>query len=143
MTFFFLMRNYTKEGRRVADQVAGFRMYLRTAERDRIRILAKLDPPEDTPERFEMMLPYALALGVEREWAARFADVLERASYAPGWYAGSTFVYGPAFADHLSSFGTSFGSTLAEATSPPGSSSGSDGGGSSGGGGGGGGGGGW
>ncbi len=143
MTFFFLMRNYTKEGRRVADQVAGFRMYLRTAERDRIRILAKLDPPEDTPERFERMLPYALALGVEREWAARFADVLEQASYAPEWYTGSTFAYGSAFADHLSSFGTSFGSTLTEATSPPGSSSGSDGGGSSGGGGGGGGGGGW
>ena len=143
VAFFFLMRNYTKEGRRVADHLAGFRMYLGTAERDRIRILAKLDPPEDTPARFERMLPYALALGVEREWAARFADILEQVSYAPEWYKGSTFVYGPAFADHLSSFGTSFGSTLAEATSPPGSSSGSDGGGSSGGGGGGGGGGGW
>lgn len=143
LLFFRLMRNYTPAGRLVADQVAGFRMYLGTAERERIRLLANTDLPEDTPEQFERMLPYALALGVEREWAARFADVLERASYAPDWYAGHAFVYGPVFADHLSSFGSTFGSTLAEATAPPGSSSGSGGGGSSGGGGGGGGGGGW
>ncbi len=143
LLFFRLMRNYTPAGRLVADRLAGFRMYLGTAERERIRLLADTDLPEDTPEQFERMLPYALALGVEREWAARFADVLERASYAPDWYSGHSFVYGPVFAENLSSFGTTFGSTLAEATSPPGSSSGSGGGGSSGGGGGGGGGGGW
>jgi uncharacterized membrane protein YgcG len=142
----------TVEGRKVMDQIEGFRMYLGTAEEDR---LEALNPPDKTPELFERFLPYAIALDVENTWAKRFAAVLAAAGTAAAaaattsWYAGNKdWANNPvAFADHL---GDSLSQTIAAAATPPGSSGGSSsggggssGGGSSGGGGGGGGGSGW
>ncbi len=143
--FFQLLKRPTVEGRKVMDQIEGFRMYLATAERD---LLESATPPERTPELFEKFLPFALALGVENRWADKFDDVLSRASaaveggYRPGWYSGSAWstIGATAFAGSL---GSSLSSALSSASTSPGSSSGSGGGGSSGGGGGGGGGGGW
>jgi uncharacterized protein (TIGR04222 family) len=142
--FLYLMRAPTPAGRRVMDEIEGFRRYLDTAEQDR---LERMRSPALTPEVFEAFLPYAYALGVENSWCQRFARELpqeaqERGSYHPGWYHGRS--RGLAALNHLGSdFGSSFSSAIAAASSPPGSSSGSGGGGSSGGGGGGGGGGGW
>jgi hypothetical protein len=142
--FLFLMRAPTPAGRRVMDEIEGFRRYLDTAEQDR---LDRMRSPALTPEVFEAFLPYAYALGVENTWCKRFARELPeeaqaRSSWQPGWYHGSS--RGIAALDHLGSdFGSSFSTAIAAASSPPGSSSGSGGGGSSGGGGGGGGGGGW
>lgn len=142
--FVFLMRAPTPAGRRVMDEIEGFRRYLDTAERDR---LDRMRSPALTPEVFEAFLPYAYALGVENSWCKRFArempeEAQARSSWQPGWYHGSS--RGIAALDHLGSdFGSSFSSAIAAASTPPGSSSGSGGGGSSGGGGGGGGGGGW
>jgi uncharacterized membrane protein len=135
----------TEAGRKIMDQIEGFRQYLGVAEEDRLNAL---NPPDKTPELFERFLPYAIALDVENRWAKRFASVLAAAGAGAAvgtWYAGS---YNPTsdpvgFANHL---GGALSSTIASAASPPGSSGGgggSDGGGSSGGGGGGGGGGGW
>ena len=109
-----------------------------------------LNPPDRTPELFEQFLPYALALGVEQQWAEQFSDVLTQATsdgtaggrhYAPRWYSGHGFNDG--FGDFASSLGSGFAGAVSAASTAPGSSSGSGGGGSSGGGGGGGGGGGW
>ena len=142
--FIFLLRAPTPAGRRVMDEIEGFRRYLDTAERDR---LEQMRSPALTPEVFEAFLPYAYALGVENSWCARFArelpeDLRDADSYQPSWYAGH--FYGSSVLQHLGSdFGGSFSSTISSASSSPGSSSGSGGGGSSGGGGGGGGGGGW
>ena len=142
--FYNLLKARTFTGRRVMDKIEGFKMYLATAEKDRLNVI---NPPEKTPELFEKYLPYALALDVEQAWAEQFSDVLQRASvageqYHPGWYSGSGWsnlgVTG--FASSLSS---SFSSAISSASTAPGSSSGGGGGGSSGGGGGGGGGGGW
>lgn len=141
---FFWIAAPTKAGRRVLDQIAGFKQYLSITERDR---LDRMHPPEDTPELFERYLPYAIALGVENRWADRFAGVLAAAA-AQGtqqgfaWYSGSNNPWdNPGrFTD---SVGSSLASTISTASAAPGSSSGSGGGGSSGGGGGGGGGGGW
>lgn len=140
---FFWIAAPTREGRRVLDQIAGFKQYLSITERDR---LDRMHPPEDTPELFERYLPYAIALGVENRWADRFAGVLAAAA-AQGqqgfaWYSGSNSPWNNPgrFAD---SVGSSLASTVSSASTAPGSSSGSGGGGSSGGGGGGGGGGGW
>jgi uncharacterized membrane protein YgcG len=134
----------TKEGRRVLDQIAGFKQYLSITERER---LDRMHPPEDTPELFERYLPYAIALGVENRWADRFAGVLAAAAAQGGrqgfaWYSGSDNPWdNPGhFTD---SVGSSLASTISSASAAPGSGSGSGGGGSSGGGGGGGGGGGW
>jgi hypothetical protein len=107
--------------------------------------------PDQTPETFEKFLPYAIALGCEKQWASQFAFALGTAataggsttSYSPAWYSGSNI--GSLGAVGLaSSLGDSFSGSIAAASTSPGSSSGGgSSGGSSGGGGGGGGGGGW
>jgi len=144
ITFLFLLRAPTPAGRRIMDQIEGFRMYLDTAEQDR---LDNMRSPQLTPEVFETFLPYAFALGVENSWCDRFARELpeemeKRGGYQPDWYSGR--IRGVNTLGHLGSdFNSSFSTAISSASSPPGSSSGSGGGGSSGGGGGGGGGGGW
>jgi uncharacterized membrane protein YgcG len=142
--FLYLLRAPTPAGRQIMDQIEGFRMYLDTAEQDR---LERMQSPQLTPEVFETFLPYAFALGVENSWCDRFARELpeemeKRGGYQPNWYSGRS--RGLNTLGHLGSdFNSSFSTAIASASSPPGSSSGSGGGGSSGGGGGGGGGGGW
>jgi uncharacterized membrane protein YgcG len=142
--FIWLLRAPTPAGRLVMDEIEGFKMYLNTAEQDR---LDRMRSPALTPEVFESFLPYAYALGVENRWCERFArelpeEVRQRSGYQPGWYSGH--YHGMHALNHLGdSFSSSFSSAISSASSPPGSSSGSGGGGSSGGGGGGGGGGGW
>jgi len=140
--FAHLLKAPTATGRRLLDQIDGLRLYLGVAERD--ELAAQKGPPVDT-ERYQRMLPYALALGVEENWTNRFAATVGPAVAAAtvataGWYHGHSV-------DNLGSFasglGDSFGSAISSSSSAPGSSSGSGGGGSSGGGGGGGGGGGW
>ena len=139
---FFWMKAHTVAGRKVTDQIEGFRQYLGVAEEAR---LDALNPPDKTPELFERFLPYAVALDVENHWAKRFAGVLAAAAAAgatASWYSGShDWGHDPVrFANDL---GSNLSSTIASASEAPGSSSGSGGGGFSGGGGGGGGGGGW
>jgi len=140
LVFIFLLRALTPAGRVIADQIEGFKMYLDTAEQDR---LDRMRSPELTPDVFETFLPYAFALGVENNWCDRFArefpqETGDSNAYHPAWYSGH--IYGLAGLHHLgNSFNDSFSSAVSSASSPPGSSSGSGGGGSSGGGGGGGG----
>ena len=137
-----LMKAPTQEGRRLMDELEGLKMYLGTAEVDRLHAM---HPPEMTPEHFDAMLPYALALGVEQAWSEAFEHKLagmqdpRAGSYHPHYYSGTAFVSGAAM---CSALGSGLASSFNSAATPPGSSSGG-GGGSSGGGGGGGGGGGW
>jgi uncharacterized membrane protein len=127
----------------VLDAIDGFRMYLTTAEGDELR-----QAPPKTPQLFEALLPYAIALGVEHAWSERFADLLaaaaapgERGAYQPGWYHGRAW-HDLGARGFTSMVGASLSSAIASSATPPGSSSGRSGG-SAGGGGGGGGGGGW
>ena len=142
--FISLLRAPTPAGRQIMDEIDGFRMYLDTAEQDR---LDRMRSPELTPDVFESFLPYAFALGVENSWCDRFTrefpqDLEKTGGYHPAWYSGNR--HGLSALGHLGhDFNSSFSSAISSASSPPGSSSGSGGGGSSGGGGGGGGGGGW
>jgi uncharacterized membrane protein YgcG len=143
LSAFWWMSAPTVQGRKVLDDVAGFKQYLSITERER---LDRMTPPEDTPALFEKYLPYAIALGVENRWADRFAPVLAAAA-AQGqqgfaWYSGSGNPWSNT-SGFVNSVGSSLASTVSSASTAPGSSSGSGGGGSSGGGGGGGGGGGW
>ena len=73
--FFYLLRAPTALGRPIMDQLAGLRLYLQTAESDRLN----LNAPEITAERFEALLPYAVALDVEKPWSDAFAAALRRA----------------------------------------------------------------
>ncbi len=142
--FAWLLKAPTAHGRRLLDQLEGFRLYLDVAEKEDLDLR---NPPQRTPELFEAYLPFALALDVEQPWAEQFADVFERlrresgSSYRPHWYGGRWNGSDPAAMARA--VGGSLNSAIASAATPPGSSSGSGGGGSSGGGGGGGGGGGW
>jgi hypothetical protein len=145
--FVHLMKAPTFAGRRLMDQVEGFKMFLSSVDGDRLNRAA---PPQQTPEVFEKFLPYALALDVEQDWANKFSGVLSAAGTAPGssgsaytpsFYSGSSWdsFSGAGFA---SSFGSSLTSAISSSSSAPGSGGGGGSGGS-GGGGGGGGGGGW
>jgi uncharacterized membrane protein YgcG len=142
--FYHLLKAPTLSGRKIMDQIEGFKLYLSVAEQERLNLL---NPPEKTPALFEKYLPYALALDVENAWSEQFAEVLARAGtetqpYSPVWYSGSSWdsFHTSSFADSL---GSSFAGAISSSSTAPGSSSGSGGGGSSGGGGGGGGGSGW
>lgn len=142
--FYYLLKAPTEIGQQKLAEIEGFRMYLSTAEEERLNML---NPPEKTPELFERYLPYAIALDCENEWGEKFAAVLAAAAAAgaaaaPVWYSGNNW-NSRTPGDFASGLGKSFASTLSSSASAPGSSSGSGGGGSSGGGGGGGGGGGW
>ncbi len=145
MIFFaIIMKRPTLRGRKLLDEMLGFKDYLEIAEKEELNLR---NPPEKTPELFETYLPFALALGVDQQWSERFASLLASIkqpngdSYSPSWYDGkwnsSNIVEST---DGLSS---GLNSAVSSSVTAPGSSSGSGGGGSSGGGGGGGGGGGW
>lgn len=144
--FYYLLKKPTLAGRKILDAIEGFRTFLTATEKDRLNML---NPPERTPALFEKFLPYALALGVEQQWAEQFSDVLAGAGvadtavgYSPAWYSGTT-MQSLAAGDFAASLGDSLATSVSSSSTAPGSSSGSGGGGSSGGGGGGGGGGGW
>lgn len=147
ITFAFLLKAPTREGRKVLDAVDGLRMYLGVAERD--ELMSRKGPaagaePSLDAGRYQALLPFAMALEVEKAWTGKFIRAVGESAAreaAPTWYHGR----GPMGAMGLASMGSSLGTALtreiSSSSTPPGSSSGG-GGGSSGGGGGGGGGGG-
>jgi uncharacterized membrane protein len=106
-------------------------------EKDRLKFH---DAPKKNPKLFNKLLPYAIALGVEKEWAKQFEgmDINKETT----WYASNQAFTAYVLADSLSSsFSTSVSSNFTPTQSS--SSSGFSSGGFSGGGGGGGGGGSW
>lgn len=146
--FGWLMKAPTAEGRRLLDEIEGLRLYLSVAERDELKRLPAPDvgaePPLDA-ERYQALLPYALALGVEEAWTGLFTAAVGAAAATEAaagihWYRG-----GGSLCDLgrvSSALGKGLSQQIASSATPPGSSSGGGGGGFSGGGGGGGGGGG-
>jgi uncharacterized membrane protein YgcG len=150
--FFFLMGAPTPLGRRRMDEIEGLRTYLKVAEEQRMNLAGA---PEMSPRHYETLLPYAVALGVEKPWSKAFqkwlaaavaAGAASAAAYhGPSWYQAR----GDLQIDDIGSTMGSLASDLSKSftaslPTPQSSSSGfSSGGGFSGGGGGGGGGGGW
>jgi uncharacterized membrane protein len=138
------MKRPTLRGRKLLDEVLGFKDYLEIAEKHEMELR---NPPQKTPQLFEKYLPYALALGVDQSWAEKFAAVIGNAQmpdgqpYSPAWYSGSW--NSRSLGRTTSSLTSSLSTAVTQSVTPPGSSSGGGGGGFSGGGGGGGGGGGW
>lgn len=68
-----IMPSWTPRGRQAADDADGFALYLKVAEQPRMDWFT---PPARTPELLQRYLPYALALGVEQEWAEQFRDTV-------------------------------------------------------------------
>ena len=92
----------TIKGARALDGILGFEDFLRRVEGDRLERVVK------TPEMFERFLPYAMALGVEKQWAAAFDGIYKQ---APSWYTGST----PAAMFHPRAFTSDLGRMSAAA----------------------------
>ncbi len=67
--FFFLMGAPTPLGTRMMDGIDGLRQYMTLAEKDRMNMQGA---PEMSPRHFETLLPYAVALGVEKPWTQTF-----------------------------------------------------------------------
>lgn len=146
LVFLFLMGAPTPVGAKMSAHIAGLRQYLTLAEQERMNMAGA---PTMSPKHYETLLPYAVALGVEKPWSKTFDTWLATAAagaaaYTPVWYSG-TGGYG-GFGDRMGGFAGSMAGAMQSSLPPPpkSSSSGfSSGGGFSGGGGGGGGGGGW
>jgi hypothetical protein len=126
--FFHLrLRSQTLSANILVDQIEGLRLFLITIGGDR------RDPEASanfTPELFERLLPYALALNVEKIWGEKFAAALARTpredqeEYSPAWYSGPNWnpITASAF---LTSLGSSFSSAISWSTSSTGPSTGS------------------
>ncbi|OGW37227.1 MAG: hypothetical protein A2Y97_11705 [Nitrospirae bacterium RBG_13_39_12] len=80
VVFLFLLRAPTPLGRKVLDEIEGFRTYLAAAEGDR---LDRMTPPEKTPVLYQAYLPYALALGVENRWSEKFSGEIDETYTLP------------------------------------------------------------
>ena len=126
--FSYLLYQPTEKGQRLTEYLEGLKMFLKatkTPTMERLKIEEKL-----SPENMEKLFPYAMALGLEKEWEKRFK-----------WYFGvdayNNFVHSHPYTS--TTFAHSFSSSTSHSS---GTSGGSGGGGGAGGGGGGGGGGG-
>ena len=82
--FSFLMPQKTLKGVTAKEYILGLKEYLSVAEKDRLKFH---NAPEKNPERFEKLLPYAMVLGVEKEWAEQFKDIYKQ---NPSWYEDGT-----------------------------------------------------
>jgi len=147
LLFFYLLPAPTLAGRRLLDQLEGYRNYLQLAEGDSLARAGAA--PAMSIALYEQHLPYAMALGVEDKWTARFTAALANGlidpaqrDYQPRWYRSREPLSAKALGSSLAG---GLSRAAASTSTPPSSSSsgGSSGGGSSGGGRGGGGGGGW
>mgnify|MGYP001609121518 CR=1 FL=1 len=83
----WLMPRRTLDGVKLLAEIEGFKWFLSVTEKDR---LAFTDAPERTPEQFQKFLPYAIALGVEEQWAKQFASLTIQ---PPSWAEGNLSVF--------------------------------------------------
>jgi uncharacterized membrane protein len=135
--FGWFMPAHTEQGTRALEGLLGFEDFLVHVESDRFNRMIK------TPEMFEKFLPFAMALGVEKNWSKAFQDILKQ---PPDWYRGSSLgpnFYPMGFVSDLNTMSARASNVMTSAPRSSGGSGFSGGGGSSGGGFGGGGGGGF
>jgi uncharacterized membrane protein len=107
--FGWFMPAHTEAGTRAVEGILGFEDFLAHVESDRFNRMIK------TPQMFEKFLPFAMALGVEKNWSKAFAGIMTE---PPGWYRGG--VYGPnfypwVFTTNLSYMSNQAGSVMASA----------------------------
>lgn len=126
-------RRPTASGVQEWAKVEGFKLFLTVTEKDRLKFS---DAPAKNPQLFSKMLPYAVALRVEKEWAKQFEGMdMKNEMY---WYSSTDGSFTPTmFVAGISSMTGQFSSSVSSGFSA------SSGGGGAGGGVGGGGGGGW
>ena len=136
--FSFIMDSPSIEARALLDEIEGLALYIGMAESDRLNAM---NPPEQTLEHYQELLPYAVALDLEDAWGSRFASVLEAHAASSAQDIRQDF-WTPAAASALASHASASAASHASEAASANSSFGGGGGGGAGSGGGGGGGGG-
>ena len=63
---------WTDKGRKQFEQALGLKMFITAAEKDRLEML---NAPDDTPQLFEELLPYAVAMDCAQTWEIGRAHV--------------------------------------------------------------------
>ncbi len=130
-----LMPKRNKYGNEILGKIRGFRVFLETAEKDRLEALVM-----ENPTYFYDILPYTYVLGVSDTWIKKFSSI---ALAPPSWYDSRTTFNSYNFGIFMSTTMTSVQRTMDSRPRSKSSGSRSSGGGFSGGGSGGGGGGSW
>lgn len=133
----------TANGRELFDYLKGLKMYIKLAEKERLRVLQSIEGADrkqintgDNAEMvvlYERVLPYAVLFGQEKSWLKHLGAFYENNQMRPDWYSGMGTFNAVAFASSVGSFSSFAGSNSFSSTG------GAGGGGFSGGGGGGGG----
>ena len=81
-----VMTAKTVKGARVQVAVLGFQEFMNRVNAERLKLMP--------PTTFEKYLAFAMALGVEHQWAQAFAGIVQN---PPQWYVGPGGAYGPGF----------------------------------------------
>ena len=76
LLFQWLLKAPTHAGRKLRDEVEGFRDFLSTVELHKFRTLY---PRENVPKTIDRFFPYAYALDLEHEWNERFGTAVRDA----------------------------------------------------------------
>ncbi len=82
LIFIRIMPSLTDKGLEIKEKLKGFKLFLKTVERDRVKFHFS---PEAHPEKFADYLPYAILFGVEKQWAKLFQNI---SIATPQWYQG-------------------------------------------------------
>jgi uncharacterized membrane protein YgcG len=104
--FGWFMPARTQAGARALEGILGFEDFLNHVESDRFNRMIK------TPEMFETLLPFAMALGVEKNWSKAFQGIYTQ---PPQWYQGAygANFYPVLFVSDLNSMSSAAGSVMA------------------------------
>src|SRR5260221_422272 len=106
--FGWFMPARTIGGTRALESVLGFEDFLAHVESDRFNRMIK------TPEMFEKFLPFAMALGVEKNWSKAFQNIYTQpTSWDQGGYGPSFYPY--MFVNNLNTMSSQASSIMASA----------------------------
>ncbi|MBT5016280.1 DUF2207 domain-containing protein [Candidatus Peregrinibacteria bacterium] len=73
LLFAFFMTKKSQKGVELVQAIKGFKLFLEVTEKDRLKFH---NPPAQTLELFQTMLPFAIALNVEKDWLGSFQGLL-------------------------------------------------------------------
>ena len=85
----FFVRKRTDDGHRMLERINGFKIFLETAEKERLEALV-----DENPQYFYNILPYAYVLGVSRKWIEKFESIaIEPPVWCSADYRGLGYIY--------------------------------------------------
>jgi len=124
LVFSFFMPKKTKKGAITLEHIMGLKKYITVAEKDRIKFH---NAPEKNPKHFEKLLPFAMVLGAENQWAKQFESIYK--NQTPSWYSDANTANFNSFSliNNLGNFTNKASASLSSAPASSGASGGSSG----------------